>query len=194
MILRCLVLNFSTPSRTFRTAVVPRLFAPCLQLLNSARWHIYQVSIKTVFLAYTSYWCIILKPLIALPPIFRLIAQNYSKWSSSSSTPRPSTVTAASRPRRRRTSSSAPLRPSRSRLEIRKLRRTLPFVHLLARTWDTSHQGHRLCGLVVAGGCLDACFAVGLACVRGFSFCPSTAVVWERRRRLHAGGSLRARV
>lgn len=46
-----------------------------------------------------------------------------SKWSSSSSTPRPSTVTGASRPRRRRTSSSAPWRPRCLRLK-RRISRT----------------------------------------------------------------------
>ena len=56
---------------------------------------------------------------------------NFSKWNSSSSTLRQSTVTGASRPRRKRTSSSAPSPPSSPRFKTRKLRRTLS-VYLLA--------------------------------------------------------------
>lgn len=103
---------------------------------------------------------------------------NYSKWSSSSSTPRPSTVTDASRPRRRRTSSSAPSPPSSPRFKRQKLWRTPP------RSVNQSagaHTGsHRIEGTVSAcwfhraAGCFVLFFAVRLACVKlgwAFFFC-----------------------
>lgn len=130
----------------------------------------------------------------SLPSMFYVITRIFSKWSSSSSTPRPSTVTDASRPRRRRTSSSAPLPPSSPRLKARKLRRTRSSVHLLARTRVTSHRGHCIRGLVTSGGCLSDLVAFGWRVLEWAFF--SLTLRWFRggKRRLFAGGFFRTRV
>lgn len=121
--------------------------------------------------------------------IFDFVTGIFSKWSSSSSTLRPSTVTAASRPRRKRTSSSAPLPPSSPRLNADHPRPTI-----CRRThWVTSHRGHCFSGLVPSGSCVGASFAVGSGVCRvGLFFCHCGGLGKDAGS--FAGGFFRTRV